>query len=310
MNTDSNIFVAGSTGMVGSAIIRKLNELGYQRIITRTSSELDLRDQKQVFDFFKKSEIDYVFLAAAKVGGILENSTKKAEFIYDNLSIQSNVIQASYLNDIKKLLFLGSSCIYPKEPKIPISENQLLAGKLEETNDAYAIAKIAGIKLCQSYKEQYGFNSICLMPTNLYGFGDNFDLNSSHVIPALIRKFLEAKNNNNDTVICWGTGKPMREFLFVDDLADACIFLMNNYEDIEHINIGTGIDITIKELVEKISNIIGFSGKIVWDNSKPDGTMRKVLDVSKLEDLGWKFKTDLDEGLKKTIAWYQEKNYH
>ena len=310
MNTDSNIFVAGSTGMVGSAIIRKLNELGYQRIITRTSSELDLRDQKQVFDFFKKSEIDYVFLAAAKVGGILENSTKKAEFIYDNLSIQSNVIQASYLNDIKKLLFLGSSCIYPKEPKIPISENQLLAGKLEETNDAYAIAKIAGIKLCQSYKEQYGFNSICLMPTNLYGFGDNFDLNSSHVIPALIRKFLEVKNNNNDTVICWGTGKPMREFLFVDDLADACIFLMNNYEDIEHINIGTGIDITIKELVEKISNIIGFSGKIVWDNSKPDGTMRKVLDVSKLEDLGWKFKTDLDEGLKKTIAWYQEKNYH
>ena len=309
MNSDSNIFVAGATGMVGSAIVRKLKKLGYKKIISKSSSELDLRDQKKVKDFFENTDIDYVFLAAARVGGILENSTKKAEFIYDNLAIQTNVIHASYIYGVTKLLFLGSSCIYPKKTKIPISEDQLLTGKLEETNDAYAIAKISGIKLCQSYREQYKFNSICLMPTNLYGYGDNFDLESSHVIPALIRKFLEAKENNSN-VVCWGSGKPKREFLFVDDLADACVFLMKNYHDTEHINIGTGNDVSIKELANKISNIIDFKGSILWDDSKPDGTYRKVLDISKLTNLGWNFETNLEDGLKKTIAWYREKNYY
>ena len=249
--------------MVGSAIIRRLKQDGYHNIISITSSELDLRNQSKVFDFFTSTKVEYVFLAA-KVGGILENSTKKAEFIYDNLTIQSNVIHASYENKVKKLLFLGSSCIYPKESKIPISEDQLLSGELEDTNDAYAISKIAGIKLCQSYREQYGFNAISLMPTNLYGMNDNFDLKSSHVIPALIRKFVEAKQNGHEEVICWGSGKPLREFLHVDDLASACLYLMKNYESKDHINVGTGKDITIEELAKMIASIIEFKGKIVW----------------------------------------------
>tara|TARA_Y100000816_G_scaffold291504_1_gene283056 strand:- start:1093 stop:2025 length:933 start_codon:yes stop_codon:yes gene_type:complete len=310
MNLNSKIFVAGSSGMVGSAIIRRLKQDGYHNIISITSSELDLRNQSKVFDFFTSTKVEYVFLAAAKVGGILENSTKKAEFIYDNLTIQSNVIHASYENKVKKLLFLGSSCIYPKESKIPISEDQLLSGELEDTNDAYAISKIAGIKLCQSYREQYGFNAISLMPTNLYGMNDNFDLKSSHVIPALIRKFVEAKQNGHEEVICWGSGKPLREFLHVDDLASACLYLMKNYESKDHINVGTGKDITIEELAKMIASIIEFKGKIVWDNSKPDGTFRKVLDISKLKKLGWNPTISINEGLKKTIDWYKEKNYH
>ena len=310
MNLNSKIFVAGSSGMVGSAIIRRLKQDGYHNIISITSSELDLRNQSKVFDFFTSTKVEYVFLAAAKVGGILENSTKKAEFIYDNLTIQSNVIHASYENKVKKLLFLGSSCIYPKESKIPISEDQLLSGELEDTNDAYAISKIAGIKLCQSYREQYGFNAISLMPTNLYGMNDNFDLKSSHVIPALIRKFVEAKKNGHKEVICWGSGKPLREFLHVDDLASACLYLMKNYESKDHINVGTGKDITIEELAKMIASIIEFKGKIVWDNSKPDGTFRKVLDISKLKKLGWNPTISINEGLKKTIDWYKEKNYH
>ena len=310
MNLNSKIFVAGSSGMVGSAIIRRLKQDGYHNIISITSSELDLRNQSKVFDFFTSTKVEYVFLAAAKVGGILENSTKKAEFIYDNLTIQSNVIHASYENKVKKLLFLGSSCIYPKKSKIPISEDQLLSGKLEDTNDAYAISKIAGIKLCQSYREQYGFNAISLMPTNLYGMNDNFDLKSSHVIPALIRKFVEAKKNGHKEVICWGSGKPLREFLHVDDLASACLYLMKNYESKDHINVGTGKDITIEELAKMIASIIEFEGKIVWDNSKPDGTFRKVLDISKLKKLGWNPIISINEGLKKTIDWYKEKNYH
>ena len=310
MNLNSKIFVAGSSGMVGSAIIRRLKQDGYHNIISITSSELDLRNQSKVFDFFTSTKVDYVFLAAAKVGGIFENSTKKAEFIYDNLTIQSNVIHASYENKVKKLLFLGSSCIYPKKSKIPISEDQLLSGKLEDTNDAYAISKIAGIKLCQSYREQYGFNAISLMPTNLYGMNDNFDLKSSHVIPALIRKFVEAKKNGHKEVICWGSGKPLREFLHVDDLASACLYLMKNYESKDHINVGTGKDITIEELAKMIASIIEFEGKIVWDNSKPDGTFRKVLDISKLKKLGWNPIISINEGLKKTIDWYKEKNYH
>lgn len=310
MNLNSKIFVAGSSGMVGSAIIRRLKKDGYHNIISITSSELDLRNQSKVFNFFASTKVEYVFLAAAKVGGILENSKKKADFIYDNLTIQSNVIHASYENKVKKLLFLGSSCIYPKESKIPISEDQLLSGKLEDTNDAYAISKIAGIKLCQSYREQYGFNAISLMPTNLYGMNDNFDLKSSHVIPALIRKFVEAKQNGHKEVVCWGSGKPLREFLHVDDLASACLYLMKNYESKDHLNIGTGKDITIEELAKMIASIVEFEGKIVWDNSKPDGTFRKVLDISKLKKLGWNPRISINEGLKKTIDWYIEKNYH
>jgi len=304
MNKADNIYIAGSTGMVGSSIVRLLESKGYENIVTSTSKDIDLRNQEETFAFFERNKFDYVFLAAARVGGILENSIKKAEFIYDNLQIQNNVIHYSFKTNVKKLLFLGSSCVYPKYPKIPISEGELLSGKLEETNDAYAIAKIAGIMMCKSYRQQYNFNAISLMPTNLYGYNDNFDLNSSHVIPALLRKFIYAKENNLDEVICWGTGKPMREFLFVDDLADACLFSMKNYSEEEHLNVGTGKDITIDELVKLIKDIVGFEGEVRWDSTKPDGTMRKVLDVKKIKSLGWESRVSLRDGLERTIKWY------
>ncbi len=308
MKKTSKIYVAGSSGMVGSAIIRKLKKDGFQNIVVSNSNDLDLRNQKDVSCFFSDNSFDYVFVAAAKVGGILANSTKKADFIYDNLQIQNNIIHYSWKTKVKKLLFLGSSCIYPKNSNIPIKESDLLSGKLEDTNDAYAIAKIAGIKMCQAYKLQYGFNAISIMPTNLYGYNDNFDLEASHVVPALIRKFSEAKKFNHSKVVCWGTGEPLRELLFVDDLADACIFLMNEYADKDHINVGTGEDISIQELANKIKDMMGFKGEIVWDRSKPNGVHRKVLDVTKLNSLGWKSKINIDEGLRLTIDWYTENN--
>ena len=308
MKKTSKIYVAGSSGMVGSAIIRKLENDGFENIVESCSNELDLRNQSDVSYFFSDNSFDYVFIAAAKVGGIFANATKKADFIYDNLQIQNNIIHYSWKTNVKKLLFLGSSCIYPKYSNIPIKESELLSGKLEDTNDAYAIAKIAGIKMCQAYKLQHGFNAISAMPTNLYGYNDNFDLETSHVVPALIRKFIEAKKFNNSKVECWGTGEPLREFLFVDDLADACIFLMNEYDDEDHINVGTGQDISILELANKIKDMIGFQGEIVWNKSKPDGVHRKVLDVSKLNNLGWKSNINIDEGLRSTIDWYTESN--
>lgn len=308
MNLNSKIYIAGHRGLVGSAILRKLQAEGFTNLLVRTHLELDLLDQKEVADFFKEEKPEYVFLAAAKVGGILANSASPAEFIYENLQIQNNIIHNAYLQKVKKLLFLGSSCIYPKNCPQPIKEEYLLAGYLEPTNEPYAIAKIAGLKMCQSYNKQYGANFISVMPANLYGPHDNFDLENSHVLPALIRKFQEAKINNLESVVAWGTGKPKREFLYVDDLAGACIFLMNNYNGSEIINIGTGEDISIKELAEKIKNVIGFKGKIEWDESKPDGTMRKILDVSKLRNLGWKHKIDLEEGIKLTYEWYKKNN--
>lgn len=310
MEKSSKIYVAGSTGMVGSAIVRKLKKDGYINIVESNSIDLDLRNQNDVYKFLSEYSFDYVFIAAARVGGILANATRKANFIYDNLQIQNNLIHYSYKTNVKKLLFLGSSCIYPKESSIPIKESELLGGKLEDTNDAYAIAKIAGIKMCQSYWMQYGFSAISIMPTNLYGFNDNFDLETSHVLPALIRKFVLAKKNGENAVVCWGTGKPMREFLFVDDLADACIFLMCNYNSLEHINVGTGKDISIKELAEKIKYYVGFEGKIIWDDTKPDGTQRKLLDVSKLNSLGWRHKVDLNKGLELTLDWYNRQKIH
>ena len=306
MDKESNIFVAGSSGMVGSAVVRNLKQNGYEKIILTNSSDLDLTNQNKTNDFFQTTKIDIVFLCAARVGGILENSQKKAEFIYDNLQIQNNVIHSAYKSGVQKLLFLGSSCIYPKETETPIKEDQLLSGKLEPTNDAYAIAKISGIKLCDSYREQYGFNAISLMPTNLYGPKDNFDLKSSHVIPALIRKFCEAQRYNLPQVKCWGSGTPKREFLHVDDLADACVFMMKNHSDSGHTNVGTGVDISIYELALKIKNMLRYEGEIIWDKSKPDGTARKVLDVAKINKFGWKHKIDLDQGLKETIDWYKK----
>ncbi|HOJ64273.1 MAG TPA: GDP-L-fucose synthase [Spirochaetota bacterium] len=304
MEKKSKIFVAGHRGLVGSAIVRKLQQEGYNNLILRTREELDLTNFNAVSEFFKKEKSEYVFLAAAKVGGILANSTKKAEFIYENLQIQNNVIHNAYLNNVKKLLFLGSSCIYPKMCPQPIKEEYLLSGYLEPTNDAYAIAKIAGLIMCRSYNEQYGANFISAMPTNLYGYNDNFDLNSSHVLPALIRKFHEAKVENKKEVIVWGTGSPLREFLFVDDLADALLFLMNNYNENIHINVGTGEDISIKDLAFLIKEVVGFNGQITFDTSKPDGTPRKLLDVSRINKLGWKAKTSLKDGIKLTYEWY------
>ncbi|HPP04400.1 MAG TPA: GDP-L-fucose synthase [Spirochaetota bacterium] len=304
MEKKSKIFVAGHRGLVGSAIVRKLQQEGYNNLILRTREELDLTNFNAVSEFFKKEKPEYVFLAAAKVGGILANSTKKAEFIYENLQIQNNVIHNAYLNNVKKLLFLGSSCIYPKMCPQPIKEEYLLSGYLEPTNDAYAIAKIAGLIMCRSYNEQYGANFISAMPTNLYGYNDNFDLNSSHVLPALIRKFHEAKVENKKEVIVWGTGSPLREFLFVDDLADALLFLMNNYNENIHINVGTGEDISIKDLAFLIKEVVGFNGQITFDTSKPDGTPRKLLDVSRINKLGWKAKTSLKDGIKLTYEWY------
>jgi len=306
MDKFAKIYVAGHTGLVGSALLRKLRQEGYENIITRTSKELDLRKQDEVLKFFEQEKPEYVFLAAAKVGGILANNTYPAEFIYDNLMIEANIIHSAYLTGVKKLLFLGSSCIYPKYAPQPIKEEYLLDGKLEPTNEPYAIAKIAGIKMCQAYNRQYGKNFISVMPTNLYGPNDNFDLQNSHVLPALIRKFHEAKVNNSPKVVLWGTGTPKREFLHVDDLADACLYLMRTYNDSEIINIGVGQDISIKDLANLVKSIVGYTGEIRWDTSKPDGTPRKILDVSKLKALGWEAKISLEEGIKSTYQWYLE----
>jgi len=308
MKLNSKIYVAGHDGLVGSAIMRKLKSEGYKNIVTRTFKELDLRRQEEVEKFFEEEKPEYVFLAAAKVGGINANNVYSAEFIYDNLMIETNVINSAYENDVKKLLFLGSSCIYPKHAPQPMKEKHLLTGKLEPTNEAYAIAKITGIKICYHYNKQYGTNYISVMPTNLYGPHDNFDLETSHVLPALIRKFHEAKINDEDSVTIWGTGSPKREFLYVEDLADAVVYLMNNYEDNQFVNIGVGKDISILELAELIKDVVGFEGEIVKDTSKPDGTPRKLLDVSKLHATGWKHSVGLREGIEKTYEWF-EKNY-
>lgn len=306
MNKDSKIYVAGHRGMVGSAILRKLQKEGYSNIITKTSQELDLRIQKDVDDFFKLEKPEYVFLAAAKVGGILANNTYRAEFIYDNLMIQSNVIHSAYKYGVKKLLFLGSSCIYPKYAPQPMKEEYLLSGYLEPTNEPYAIAKITGIKMCEAYRHQYGCNFISAMPTNLYGPNDNYDLNNSHVLPALIRKFHEAKIYNKKEVIVWGTGNPRREFMHVDDLADACLFLMLNYNDSQFVNVGTGKDISIRELAELIKTIVGYEGNIIFDTTKPDGTPRKLLDLNYMHSLGWHHKIELEEGIKMTYQDFLE----
>lgn len=298
MEKESKIYVAGHRGMVGSAIVRKLTSLGYTNLLTRTSAELDLRNQQQVSDFFEVEKPEYVFLAAAKVGGIVANNTYRADFLYENLAIQNNIIHGSYLNKVKKLMFLGSSCIYPKLAPQPLKESYLLSGYLEQTNEPYAIAKIAGIKMCEAYRAQYGCNFISVMPTNLYGTNDNYDLVNSHVLPAMIRKFHEAKEKDASEMTLWGTGSPMREFLHADDLAEACLFLMENYNESELVNIGTGEDVTIENLAALVKQIIGFQGKIVWDTAKPDGTPRKLMDVSKLHGLGWHHKIALEEGIK------------
>ncbi len=307
MNPNSKIYVAGHRGLVGSALVRQLKHQGYHNLVVRTSAELDLRQQADVDRFFIHERPDYVFLAAARVGGILANNTYKAQFIYDNMMIAANVVNAAYRAGVQKLLNLGSSCIYPKFAPQPMKEDHLLTGLLEPTNEPYAIAKIAAIKLCRYFNEQYGTNFISVMPTNLYGPEDNFDLETSHVLPALIRKFHEAKMNRQDTVVLWGTGKPFREFLYVDDLADACIFVMKrfDYRDVgEFINIGTGSDITIRELAELIRDIVGFQGSLVFDSTKPDGTPRKLLDVSRLQKLGWHATIPLRKGIELTYAWY------
>ena len=306
MNKDSKIYVAGHRGLVGSAIVRNLEERGYTNIIYRTHKELDLTRQVEVEKFFEEEKPEYVFLAAAKVGGIHANNTRPAEFIYDNLMIESNIIHSAYKYGVKKLLFLGSSCIYPKFANQPIKEEYLLTGELEPTNEAYAIAKITGIELCKFYRRQYGCDFISAMPTNLYGINDNFDLETSHVLPALIRKFHEAKINNQEEVVMWGTGKPLREFMYVDDLADALVHLMLNYSDEIHVNLGTGKDLSIGELAQIVKEVVGYEGKIVNDLSKPDGTPRKLLDVSRLEATGWKYKTELREGIEKVYKWYLE----
>ena len=298
MEKESKIYVAGHRGMVGSAIVRKLTSLGYTNLLTRTSAELDLRNQQQVADFFEVEKPEYVFLAAAKVGGIVANNTYRADFLYENLAIQNNIIHNSYLNKVKKLMFLGSSCIYPKLAPQPLKESYLLSGYLEPTNEPYAIAKIAGIKMCEAYRAQYGCNFISVMPTNLYGTNDNYDLVNSHVLPAMIRKFHEAKEKSAPEMTLWGTGLPMREFLHADDLAEACLFLMENYNESELVNIGTGEDVTIKNLAALVKQIVGFKGEIIWDTSKPDGTPRKLMDVSKLHGLGWHHKIALEDGIK------------
>lgn len=308
MEKTSKIYVAGHRGLVGSAIVRELKKQGYDNLVLKTHSELDLLDQKAVNSFFENEKPEYVFAAAAKVGGIVGNNTYPADFIYENLQIQNNIIYFAHKYKVQKLLFLGSSCVYPKLCEQPIKEEYLLTGPLEQTNEAYAVAKIAGLMMCKKYKEQYGDNFISAMPTNLYGPGDNFHPENSHVIPALIRRFVEAKESNSPEVIVWGTGEPMREFLFVDDLASALVFLMNNYDEAEHINVGTGKDISIKELSLLIKKFVSFEGEIKFDSTKPDGTPRKLLDVSKLNNLGWKSKTSLERGLKKTINWYKN-NY-
>ena len=304
MHSTSKIYVAGHTGLVGSAIIRQLNSKGYHHLLYRTSKELDLTNSIQVNEFFKQEKPDYVFLAAAKVGGIVANHNYPADFIRENLLIQTNVIDAAYRNNVCKLLFLGSTCIYPKLAPQPLSEDYLLTGLLEPTNEAYAIAKIAGIKMCESYNKQYNANFISVMPTNLYGPHDNFELQSSHVLPALMRKFHEAKTSGNPSVEVWGTGAPKREFLHVDDLADATVYLMETYDGKQIVNIGVGKDISIKQLAEKVKMIVGYTGEIVFDTSKPDGTPRKLVDVTKIHALGWQSKISLDEGIEQTYQWF------
>jgi GDP-L-fucose synthase len=306
MDTHAKIYVAGHNGLVGSAIVRALQARGHTNLVLRSSRELDLRQQNQVEQFFAQEQPDYVFLAAAKVGGIQANNTYRAEFLYDNLMIEANIIHSAYRHNVQKLLFLGSSCIYPKLCPQPMREDYLLTGFLEPTNEPYAIAKIAGLKLCENYQRQYGVNFISAMPTNLYGLNDNFDLSNSHVLPALLRKFHEAKMAQSPTVTVWGTGEPLREFLYVDDLADALIFLMENYNDPQFINVGTGEEISIKELALTIQAVVGYEGDLVFDTSKPDGTPRKLLDVSRLKDLGWQAQISLKAGIEKTYAWYLE----
>lgn len=297
MDLAARIYIAGHRGMVGSAILRNLQQKGYTNFVLRTSSELDLRDQSAVELFFKTEQPEYVFLAAAKVGGIQANNIYRAEFLYDNLMIQNNVIHQAYLNGVKKLMFLGSSCIYPKMAPQPLKEAYLLTGLLEDTNEPYAIAKIAGIKLCENYRRQYNCDFVSVMPTNLYGPNDNYNLNNSHVLPALIRKFHEAKTNGSTYVEMWGTGKPLREFLHADDMADACVYVMQHYSGVQHVNIGTGTDLSIRELAELVARIVGFEGEIRHDLTKPDGTPRKLMDVSKLHNLGWRHKIELEQGI-------------
>ena len=309
MNKEDKIYIAGHRGMVGSAIVRLLEKQGYTNILTKTSKELDLRNQAQVASFFEVEKPDYVFLAAAKVGGIHANNTYRAEFLYDNLMIESNIIHQAYVNECKKLLFLGSSCIYPKMAAQPIHEDSLLTGPLEYTNEPYAIAKIAGIKLCETYRDQYGVDFISAMPTNLYGPNDNYDLNNSHVLPALLRKFHTAKVNNSATVEVWGSGSPLREFLHVDDLAEACFFLMENYSDGQTMNVGYGEDITIKDLALTIKEIVGFEGELVFDSSKPDGTPRKLMSSERIHSLGWSPKIDLKTGISSVYAAVDKSNW-
>jgi len=308
MEKEFKIYIAGHRGMVGSAIHRKLVKEGFTNFVLRTSDTLDLRNQQAVSDFFKQEKPDYVFLAAAKVGGIVANNTYRADFLYENLQIQNNVIHYSYLNDVKKLMFLGSSCIYPKMAPQPLKEEYLLTGLLEPTNEPYAIAKIAGIKMCDAYRDQYGCNFISVMPTNLYGYNDNYHPNNSHVLPALIRRFHEAKEQNAPSVIIWGTGSPKREFLFADDLAEACYYLMENYNEPGLVNIGTGEDLPIKDLALLIKEITGYEGEIQFDTTKPDGTPRKLMDVSKLNDLGWRYHTTLREGIALAYADFLSKD--
>jgi GDP-L-fucose synthase len=309
MDINTKIYIAGHNGMVGSAIYRKLISQGYTNIIGRSSSELDLRFQEQVFSFFERERPAYVFLAAAKVGGILANNQYRAEFLYDNLMIEANIIQASFLHGVEKLLFLGSSCIYPKDAPQPLKEEHLLTGELEPTNEPYAIAKIAGIKLCEAYRSQYGCNYISAMPTNLYGPNDNYDLQGSHVLPALIRKFHEAKKNASKEVVIWGSGTPLREFMHVDDLADALYFLMKNYNEAGFINVGSGDEISILDLAQLVKKIVGYEGPIVHDTSKPDGTPRKLMDNSRLTALGWKSTINLEDGIRSVYAQLQNKDW-
>ncbi|HRO42057.1 MAG TPA: GDP-L-fucose synthase [Flavipsychrobacter sp.] len=306
MEHNSKIYVAGHNGMVGSAIVRKLQEEGYTNVVTRSSKELDLRNQQAVNDFFTQEKPQFVFLAAAKVGGIVANNTYRADFLYDNLAMEINIIHASHQNNVEKLLFLGSSCIYPKLSPQPMKEEYLLTGLLEETNEPYAIAKIAGIKLCEAYRDQYGCNYIAAMPTNLYGKGDNYHLQNSHVIPALIRKFHEAKVSGNATVEIWGSGKPLREFMYVDDLADGCLHLMRHYNDKLFVNIGTGEEITINDLAQLVKDVVNFEGEITFDTTKPDGTPRKLMDSTRLHTMGWRHKTSLKEGLGKAYEFFKE----
>jgi len=309
MDKSSKIYIAGHRGMVGSSILRALQSRSHNNFVLKTSSELDLRNQQAVANFFAKEKPEYVFLAAAKVGGIVANNTYRADFIYENLMIQSNVIHHAYLNKVKKLLFLGSSCIYPKMAPQPLKEEYLLTGLLEPTNEPYAIAKIAGIKMCDAYRDQYGCNFISVMPTNLYGPNDNYDLNNSHVLPALLRKFIAAKNNGETSVTIWGTGSPLREFLHADDLADACLFLMENYNEAGLVNIGEGEDISILDLAKMVQKIVGFNGDIITDPTKPDGTPRKLLDVSKLNKLGWIASISLEEGIKNVYEEIKNNNW-